>query len=47
MHVVYSCYFANLNLLLFSVLNAVAVVVAFKSSLILLQSAALRRGGAL
>ena len=47
MHVVYSCYFANLHLLLFSVLFSVAVVVAFKSSLILLQSAALRRVGAL
>ena len=46
MHVVYSCYFANLNLLLFSV-SVVAVVVNSKSSLILLQSAALRRGGAL
>ena len=46
MLVVYS-YFANLNLLLFSVLNAVAVVVAFKSSLILLQSTELRRGIAL
>ena len=46
MHVVYS-YFANLNLLLFSVLNAAAVVVAFESSLVLLQSTALGRGGAL
>ena len=46
MHVVYS-YFAKLNLLLFSVLSAVAVVVAFKSSLVLLQSTALRRGGTL